>query len=63
MAHFLFISWNPDPILFHIGSFNLRWYTIFWAIAILAGSQVVLKLYKEKNFPLIHIKLYSRTAV
>ena len=34
----LYIHWNPDPVLFHIGNFGLRWYSIFWMIAILAAS-------------------------
>ena len=42
----LYIHWNPDPVLFHIGNFGLRWYSIFWMIAILAACQVVYKLYQ-----------------
>ncbi len=37
----LYIHWNPDPILFSIAGIAIRWYSIFWFIAILAGSQVV----------------------
>ena len=40
----LYIHWNPDPILFSIAGIAIRWYSIFWFIAILAGSQVVYKL-------------------
>ena len=52
MADILYINWDPSPILFHIGSFSVRWYSIFWLIAILAGSQVILKLYKLKKLDL-----------
>ena len=49
---FLYIHWNPDPALFHLGSFTLRWYSVLWMIAILTGSQVVYHLYKQKGLPL-----------
>ena len=48
----LYIHWNPDPVLFHIGNFGLRWYSIFWMIAILAACQVVYKLYQVRKFPI-----------
>ena len=47
----LYIHWNPDPILFSIDGIAIRWYSIFWFIAILAGSQVVYKLYQSKGLP------------
>ena len=47
----LYIHWNPDPILFSIAGIAIRWYSIFWVIAILAGSQVVYKLYQSKGLP------------
>ena len=49
---FLYIHWNPDPALFHLGGFTLRWYSVLWMIAILTGSQVVYHLYKQKGLPL-----------
>lgn len=48
----LYIHWNPDPVLFHISNFGLRWYSIFWMIAILAACQVVYKLYQVKKLPI-----------
>ena len=42
----LYIHWNPDPVLFSVAGIAIRWYSIFWLIAIWAGSQVVYKLYK-----------------
>ena len=48
----LYIHWNPDPALFHLGGFTLRWYSVLWMIAILTGSQVVYHLYKQKGLPL-----------
>lgn len=48
----LYIHWNPDPILFSVGGIAIRWYSIFWIIAIWAGSQVVYKMYKLRGLPL-----------
>ena len=52
MMEFLYIHWNPDPALFHLDGFTLRWYSVLWMIAILTGSQVVYHLYKQKGLPL-----------
>ena len=52
MRELLYIHWNPDPALFHLGGFTLRWYSVCWVIAILSGTQVVYRLYKQKGLPL-----------
>lgn len=52
MRELLYIHWNPDPALFHLGGFTLRWYSVCWIIAILSGTQVVYRLYKQKGLPL-----------
>ncbi len=26
----MYINWNPDPIIFSLGGFSLRWYSVFW---------------------------------
>lgn len=51
MIDLLYILWNPNPIFLSIGEFNLRWYSIFWIIALLSGSHVVNNLYKQKKLP------------
>lgn len=38
MIHQLFIVWNFDPVLFSIGSFEVRYYGLMWAIALLLGG-------------------------
>ncbi len=52
MIDLLYIHWNPDPVIFHIGNFGLRWYSVFWMIALLAGCQVVYKLYRQRHLPI-----------
>ena len=52
MREFLYIHWNPDPALFHLGGFTLRWYSVLWMIALLTGRLGVHHLYKLKGLPL-----------
>ncbi|MCE2617648.1 MAG: prolipoprotein diacylglyceryl transferase [Phocaeicola sp.] len=46
----LFITWNPDPVIFNIGSYPVRWYSFFWVIAIISATMVVSKIFKDKNY-------------
>lgn len=48
----MYITWNPDPIIVEIGGFTLRWYSLFWVIALLTGAHVVYKLYELKKLPM-----------
>ena len=48
----LFVNWNPDPIMFSLGGLALRWYSLFWMIALVSGSAVIYKLYQLKKLPL-----------
>ncbi len=52
MEHFLnYITWNPDPILFHLGPLAIRWYAICWIIGLALGYVYMQKLYKEQGIP------------
>ena len=42
----LFIHWNPDIFLFHIGSFGVRWYSLCWLIGLIIAYFLVKKIYK-----------------
>lgn len=44
------VHWNPDPVLFSIGNFGIRWYSIFWIAAIICASLTIHKLYRAKGF-------------
>lgn len=37
--HFCSIVWDFDPVLFRIGSFDIRYYGLMWAIAILVAAK------------------------
>lgn len=45
----LFIVWNPDPVIFNLGSYPIRWYSIFWFIAIVCATLIVNKIFKDNN--------------
>lgn len=49
MTNIQLIIWNPEPIVFSIFSYDVRWYSIFWIIALIAGSIVVSKIFRQKN--------------
>ncbi len=43
------ISWSPDPTIFEIFGFPVRWYGLFFAIAFLAGFRVVNYMFKQEG--------------
>ena len=50
MTHMLnYIYWAPNEVLFHIGSFGVRWYGLCWLIGIALAFFIVKKLYKEQK--------------
>ncbi len=51
MLQTFFIHWNPDPVLFHIGSFAVRWYGLLWVIGLVSVYLLEQKLYKEQRIP------------
>lgn len=47
----LYILWNPNEILFHIGSFGVRWYSMCWLVGLLLGYLLMRKLYRDQKIP------------
>ncbi len=45
----LFIDWQPDLEAFHIGSFTVRWYSLFWVIALVSGYFLVRWLFSDQR--------------
>ncbi len=45
----LFINWNPDPELFSIGSFSIRYYGLLWVVGIALAYWVVRQQYRDKK--------------
>jgi len=46
------IDWNPSPILFHVGSFAIRYYSLMFVIAFVLGLQLMKKMYIADKVPL-----------
>lgn len=51
MIHQLFVVWNFNPVLFSIGSFDIRYYGVMWAIALLLGGYMFNRFCKRENLP------------
>lgn len=47
----LSIVWEWDPTLIQIGSLDIRWYGLMWAIAILAAERVCHYTFKHEGLP------------
>jgi prolipoprotein diacylglyceryl transferase len=46
-----FITWNVDPVLFHLGPLSIRWYGLLWALGIYLALVIVQKLFKNEKLP------------
>ena len=45
----LYILWNPNLELFHVGWFSIRWYGLCWLLGFALAYLLVRKLYKEQK--------------
>ncbi|PCH78426.1 MAG: prolipoprotein diacylglyceryl transferase [Flavobacteriaceae bacterium] len=41
----LSIDWNPDPIIFHIGGFGIRYYSLLFVVAFVVGLHFMKKIF------------------
>lgn len=46
-----YIDWNVDPIIFSIGKFGLRYYSLFFALAFWFGYMMISKMFKKEGAP------------
>jgi len=49
MLHYLI--WEPDPEIFHIGAFSVRWYGLLFAMGFLIGMQIMTYIFKVERKP------------
>ena len=49
MNYELFIHWNPDLIICHLGPIAIRWYSTCWLIGLLLAYLIVKHLYKVQK--------------
>jgi phosphatidylglycerol:prolipoprotein diacylglycerol transferase len=43
------IIWNPDPVMFHIGEWSVRWYGLLFALGFVFGIIIVTKMFKREG--------------
>ncbi len=43
------IHWNVDPVIFHIGSYGVRWYSMGFLLAFLLGYFIVARMFKREK--------------
>jgi len=46
-----YIIWNPDPSIFKIGSFDVRWYGLLFALGFIVSQQIMYKIFKADGQP------------
>lgn len=51
MNHFLTVVWDFDPVLFRLGSLDIRYYGLMWALAILIGAKLFDNFCKREGLP------------
>lgn len=47
--HLLIVPWDPNPEIFRIGSFAIRWYGLFFASCFLFGYIIMRKMFKNEG--------------
>ena len=45
------ITWDVNPVAFSLGSLDVRWYGICWAVGFLVGYFIMSKMYKHEKMP------------
>ena len=46
-----YITWNVDPVLVHLGSMEIRWYGLLWAIGLYVCWKLNEQMFKKENCP------------
>ncbi len=52
MINILYIHWHPNPEIFNIGGFGIRWYGLLFACAFLFGYLILQKIFQREKIPL-----------
>lgn len=45
----LFVHWHVDPVMFHLGSFGVRWYSMGFLLAFLLGYYIISQMFKKEK--------------
>ena len=68
MGFLSYIVWDPDPDIFKIGVFTLRWYGLLFASGFLIGQQVIFYIFRnegkeEKEVEVLTVYLIVSTII
>ena len=44
-----FITWNVDPVLFSLGSLQVRWYGLLWMLGFIIGYFIMRRIYRREK--------------
>ncbi|HEY5593424.1 MAG TPA: prolipoprotein diacylglyceryl transferase [Paludibacter sp.] len=59
-----YITWNVDPVLFHLGPLTVRWYGLMWALGIWATLLITQRIFKHEKLPEVWVdKLFIYTVI
>ena len=56
----LYITWNPNPEMFNIGGFAVRWYGLLFASGFFFGYLIIHKFFKRQD---IQLKVLDRLTI
>ena len=48
----LSIIWDPSPEIFHVGSFAVRWYGLFFALSFFFGYLIMQRFFNKEGVPI-----------
>ena len=51
MTDLLFINWNVNPEIFHIGSFAVRWYSLLFISGFFIGWYIFKWFFRREGVP------------
>lgn len=57
------ITWQPDPVAFHLGPLSLRWYTLFFTLGYVLGYGLFKKLLFGQKISARHVDVLLLLAV
>ena len=46
---YLFVNWDVSPIIFSIGTFGIRWYSLLFAVGFIVAYFLLSKMFKKEN--------------
>lgn len=51
MSELLFVHWNVDPVLFHIGPLAIRWYSLLFVSGFILGWYLYRSFFRNEGLP------------